>query len=101
MYLFIFWLCWVFIAVRAFSLVVVSSLVVTFLVSEHELKGVLASVTGAPGRWSAGSVVVAHGLSCPVACGIFLDQRLNLRLLHWPVGSLLLSHQGSPVTHLG
>ena len=76
------------------------SLVVTFLVSEHRLKGVLASVTGAPGRWSAGSVVVAHGLSCPVACGIFLDQRLNLRLLHWQVGSLLLSHQGSPVTHL-
>ena len=31
----------------------------------------------------AGSVVVVHGLSCPVACGIFLDQWLNLCLLHW------------------
>ena len=26
----------------------------------------------------AGSVVVAHGLSCAEACGIFLDQGLNL-----------------------
>ena len=30
----------------------------------------------------AGSVLVVHGLSCSVACGIFLDQGLNLSLLH-------------------
>ena len=24
-----------------------------------------------------------HGLSCPVVCGIFLDQGLNLRTQHW------------------
>ena len=30
------------------------------------------------------------------ACGIFLDQGLNLYLLRWQVGSLPLSHQGSP-----
>ena len=29
--------------------------------------------------------------------GIFLDQGLNLCLLHWQVDSLPLSHQGSPV----
>ena len=33
------------------------------------------------------SVVVAHGLSCSAACGIFLDQGLNLCLLHWQADS--------------
>ena len=32
---------------------------------------------------SAGSVVVAHGLSCSAACGIFLDQGSNPCPLHW------------------
>ena len=44
----------------------------------------------------AGSGVVVHGLSCPMACGIFLDQRLNLCLLHWQVESYLPYYQGSP-----
>ena len=44
-----------------------------------------------------GSVIVAHGLSSPKACGIFPDQRLNLCPLHWQVDSLPLSNQGSPV----
>ena len=35
----------------------------------------------------------------PILQGIFLDQGLNLRLLHWQVDSLPLSHQGSP-SHL-
>ena len=55
------------------------------------------SVAGAPGLWSTGSVVVAHGLSCSVACGIFLDLGLNPRLLHWQADCLPLSHRGSPV----
>ena len=38
---------------------------------------------------------MVHGLSCFVACGIFLDQGLNLGLLHWQLGSLPLSCQGS------
>ena len=46
---------------------------------------------------STGSEVVAHGLSCSPACGIFLDQGLNPHLLHWQVDSLLLSHLGSPL----
>ena len=35
----------------------------------------------------AGSVVVVHWLSCPMACGIFLDQGSNLCLLHWQADS--------------
>ena len=35
----------------------------------------------------AGSVVVAHGLSCFVACGILLDQGSNPCSLHWQVDS--------------
>ena len=36
-----------------------------------------------------GSVVVMHGLSCPVAHGIFSDQGSNTCLLHWQV---ILNH---------
>ena len=45
-------------------------------------------------------MVVARGLSCSVACGIFLDQRLNLCLLLWEADSLPLRHQGSPICFL-
>ena len=47
--------------------------------------------------WSTGSVLV-HGLSCSLACTIFLDQVWNLCLLPWQADSLPLSHQGK--THL-
>ena len=60
------------------------------LVVEHE-------GSRACGLQSAGSVVVAHGLSCPVACGIFLDQASKLSPLHWQAVSYPLDHQGSPV----
>ena len=43
-----------------------------------------------------GSVVVAHGLSCSLASGIFLDQGLNPFLLRWQADSSPLSHRGSP-----
>ena len=33
------------------------------------------------------SAVVMHGLSCPVACGIFPDQGSNLGPLHWQADS--------------
>ena len=33
--------------------------------------------------WLIGSVVVVHGLSCPMACGIFPDQGLNPCPLQW------------------
>ena len=44
------------------------------LVAEH---GVWAL-----GMWQSGSVVVAHGLSCPMAYGILQDQESNPCLLH-------------------
>ena len=56
-----------------------------------------ASVVVAHGlRAQAGSIVMAHGLSCSTVCGIFRDQESNLCLLHWQMDSLLLSHQGRP-----
>ena len=42
------------------------------------------------GAWTLGtwaSVVVAHGLSCSAACGIFLDRGSNPCPLHWQVDS--------------
>ena len=50
--------------------------------------------------WSAGSVVVVHRLSCPVACEILPDQGSVLCLLHWQADSLPLSHQASPQPNL-
>ena len=58
-------------------------IVVAFLVAEHGLQ-------------RTGSVAMMHGFSCPMACGIFLDQESNLCLLHWQANSLPRGHQGSP-----
>ena len=58
--------------------------------------GVWASVVVARGLYSADSVVVAHGLSCSTACGIFPDQGLNPYPLHWQADSYPLHHQESP-----
>ena len=49
--------------------------------------GLRASVVVACGLWSAGSVVVAHGLNCSAARGIFPDQGLNPCPLHWQADS--------------
>ena len=75
------------VASRGCSLVLVCRLLiaVAFLFAEHGLQGAPASV------------VVAHRLSCSVACGIFPDRGSNPCLLHWQVYSLLPSHQGSPL----
>ena len=48
------------------------------------------------GSRRAGSVVVAHGCTCSVACGIFPDQGSNPCPLHWQADSQPLRHQGSP-----
>ena len=48
------------------------------------------------GSRRAGSVVVAHGLSCSAACGILPDQGSNPYPLHWQADSQPLRHQGSP-----
>ena len=54
------------------------------------------SVVAVPGLKNTGSSVVAQGLTCSNACDIFLDEGLNLCLLHWQADSLPLDHQGSP-----
>ena len=51
-----------FVAVRGLLIVVAS------LVAEHSLLA-----CGLQQLWHVGSVIVAHGLSCSAACGIFLD----------------------------
>ena len=63
---------------------------VASLVAEHGLQACglqqlwhVGSVLVAHRLQSAGSVVVSHGLSCSVACGIFLDQGSDLCSLHW------------------
>ena len=58
------------------------------------------SCCGARALGQVGSVVVAHGLHCPRACGIFLDQGSNPCPLHWQADSYPLEQQGSPLLFL-
>ena len=53
-------------------------------------------VVAAPRLQSTGSVVVARGLSCPEASGIFPDQGWNQCLLNCKEDFQPLDHQGSP-----
>ena len=51
------------------------------------------------GLWGTqASAVMAHGLSCSVACGTLLDQGSNPCPLDWQADSLPLDHQGSPLS---
>ena len=89
------WLCWVFVSVRGLSLVVASG-----GHSSSQCAGLSLSwplLLRSTGSRRAGSVVVAHGLSCSTACGIFPDQGSNPCPLHWQADSQPLCHQGSPV----
>ena len=94
-YLFIyFWLCWVFVCVRGLSVVAASG-----GHSSSRCTGLSLSrplLLRSTGSRCAGSVVVAHGPSCPMACGIFLDQGSNPSCLHWQADSQPLHHKGSP-----
>ena len=82
------------------SLVVECGLLIAVasLVAEHGLCSVQASIVLAPGLQSTGSVVVAHGLSCSLACGIFPNQGLDPCPLYWQTDSHPLHHQGSPIS---
>ena len=80
-----------------------ASIAVASLVAEHGLQGIWAlvvapqgSVVAIPRLQSTGSIVMAHRLSRPEACRIFLDQGSNPCLLHWQVDCLPWNHQGSP-----
>ena len=86
-----FWLCWVFVSVRALSPVAASE---GHSSSQCTLSRPL--LLRSTGSRRASSVVVAHGPSCSVACGIFPDQGSNPCPLHWQADSQPLRHQGSP-----
>ena len=94
-YLFIyFWLCWVFVSVRGLPLVAASGGHSSSRCAGLSLlRPLLLRSTGSR---RAGSVVVAHGPSCSVACGILPDQGSNPCPLHWQADSQPLRHQGSP-----
>ena len=93
-----FWLCWVFVSVRGLSPVAASG--------GHSSSGCTGLSLSRPlllrstGSRCAGSVVVAHGLSCPAACGILPDQGSNPCPLHWQADSQPLRHQGSPENNI-
>ena len=80
-----FWLCWVFVSVRGLSPVVASGGHSSSRCAGLSLSRPLP--LRSTGSRCAGSVLVAHGLSCSVACGIFPDQGSNLCSLHWQADS--------------
>ena len=95
-YLFIyFWLRWVFLSVRGLSSAVANR--GHFSSRRAGLSLPRPLLLRSTGSRRAGSVVVAHGLSRSVACGIFPDQGSNPCPLHWQADSQPLRHQGSPV----
>ena len=80
-----FWLCWVFVSVWGLSPVVASG-----GHSSSRCAGLSLSrplLLRSTGSRHAGSVVVAHGLSCSAACGIFPDQGSNPCAPHWQADS--------------
>ena len=81
LFLFIyFWLYWVFVSVWGLSLVAASG-----GHSSSRCMGLSLSwplLLWSTGSRHAGSVVVAHGPSCSVACGVFPDQGSNPCRLH-------------------
>ena len=105
--LFIYWLCWIFVAAHRLSRVAMSegySLLQSMGFSCYGAQalgstGFSSCGTKAPSSWFPGSGgrlnTVVHRLSCSTACGIFPDQGSNWYLLHWQADSLPLSHHRS------
>ena len=94
LFIYLFWLCCVFVSVRGLPLVAASG-----GHSSSRCAGLSLSrplLLWSTGSRRAGSVVVAHGPSCSAACGIFPDQVSNPCPLHWQADSQPLRHQGSP-----
>ena len=89
-----FWLCWVFVSVRGFSLVAASGGHSSSRCAGLSLSRPLLLRSTSSRR--AGSVIMAHGPSRSMACGILPDQGSNPCPLHWQADSQPLRHQGSP-----
>ena len=75
---FIFWLCWVFVALCGLYLAAASRS------CSHGVWG-LGTLASVLHSLSAGSVVTVHGLSCSTACEIFPDQGSILCSWHWQI----------------
>ena len=83
-------MCWLFIAASVLSPAVRSR--------DHSSEQSTGSrVHGLQYLQHTRSAVVERGLSCPMACGIFLERGLNPCPLHWQADSYPLCHQGSPL----
>ena len=94
-YLFIYlWLCRVLVSVRGLSPVAASGGHSSSRCTGLSLSQPLLLRSTDSRR--TGSVIVAHGPSCPTAYGIFPDQGSNPCPLHWQADSQPLRHQGSP-----
>ena len=93
-FLFYFWLCWVFVSVQGLSPLTASGGHSSSWCAGLSLSWPL--LLRSTGSRRAGSVVVAHGLSCSAAYGIFPDQGSNPCPLHWQADSQPLRHQGTP-----
>ena len=95
LFIYLFWLCWVFVSVRGLSLAEASGGHSSSRCAGLSLLRPLLLRSTSSRR--AGSVVVAHGPSCSAACGISPDQGSNPCPLHWQADSQPLRHQGSPM----
>ena len=93
-----FWLCWVFVSVRGLSLVAASGGHSSLRCAGLSLSRPL--LLRGTGSRRAGSVVVAHGLSCSVACGIFPDQGSNPCPLHWQADSQPCATREAPIANI-
>ena len=91
------WLCWVIVSVWGLSLVAASGGHSSSWCAGLSLSRPL--LLQSTGSRRAGSVVVAQGLSCSAACGIFPNQGSNPCPLHWQADSQPLRHQGRPYTY--
>ena len=92
-FIFISWLCWVFVSVVGLPLAAASGGHSSRCAGLSPSRPLLLRSTGSR---CAGSVVVAHGPSRSAARGILPDQGSNPRPLHWQADSQPLRHQGSP-----
>ena len=80
-FIYYFWLHWVSVVAHGLSLVVVSRGYSLLQCASFSLWWLL-SLQSRDSR-HAGSIVMARALSCPMTCGIFLEQRSNPCPLHW------------------
>ena len=80
-----FWLCWVLLLCAGFLQLQRAGATLRCGVRASHCGGFSCRGTRALGAWA--SVVVAHGLSCSAAYGIFPDQGQNLCPLHWQADS--------------